>query len=65
MWEFDTRLGLCFDFGEILENGFDKTCDLLSAFVLILALIIFFSDLPGEAEDQEYEDSLCGEEYEF
>ena len=53
-----------FDFGKILENGFDKTCDLLSTFVLILALINF-SDLPGEAVDQEYEDSLCGEEYEF
>ena len=39
MWEFDTRLGSCFDFGKILENGFDKTCDLLSTFVLILALI--------------------------
>ena len=47
-----------------MENGFDKTCDLLSTFVLILALINF-SDLPGEAMDQEYEDSLCGEEYEF
>ena len=50
--------------GKILENGFNKTCDLLSTFVLILALIKF-SDLPGEAIDQEYEDSLCGEEYEF
>ena len=64
MWEFDTRLGSCFDFGKILENGFNKTCDLLSTFVLILALINF-SDPPGEAMDQEYEDSLSGEENEF
>ena len=43
---------------------FFEPSDLLSTLVLILVLINF-SDLPDEAIDQEYKDSLCGEDYEF